>query len=71
MVPDREDATLGSTLKVTVPLSVPEAPPVMVTQESDSDAVHSQAVPLVVTGTVTPLAPPKPMGMGMLLEPSV
>jgi hypothetical protein len=45
----------GSTVKVTVPLPSPEAPPVIRSHDADADAVHAQSAGAV---TVTELLPP-------------
>ena len=51
--PVRDDAELVATLNVIVPLPVPDAPLVMVIQETLEVAIHA---PLAVTPIVFPLA---------------
>lgn len=56
IVPVLSGPSLGATLKVTVPFPVPEAPAVIVIQESSATAVHGQAAE-VATWKVRPEAP--------------
>ena len=55
----RCDPLFGATLNVTLPLPVPEAPPVIDSQPSADVAVHAQLAPLAVT-----VAPPFPPSAG-------
>ena len=59
--PERdEQVVFSSTLYVTVPLPVPDAPPVIVTQDKLSVAVQSQQLKDAATATVLPVSPAAP-----------
>ena len=58
-VPVRASPSFDATLKVTVPLPVPDAPLVTAIQSTPDVAVHEHVAPVVID-TVPPLPPSAP-----------